>query len=250
MRRLMRDTATLWIERREEMELPLMRETPPKILVPPASASEDALGDAPATLAFEIGVEELPPHVVPQTIEAVRRAVTEKLAATRLAHGEVAVDGTPRRIVVTVADVAPREPDAEQLRKGPRWQAAFDADGNPTKALQGFARGQGVAVEDVIKADFGGNEHAAVTLAVPGRDVLTVASEIIADVVSGLRAEKNMRWHDPDLSFSRAIRWLVAVGHPRGPRGDLASAVRSHHLPPAHDGGAASATRADGVPAG
>ncbi len=252
MRRLMRDTATLWIERRDEMGLPLMRKTTPNLLVPPASsAATDALGDAPATLAFEIGVEELPPHVVPQTIAAVRSSVAEKLAAARLAHGEVTVDGTPRRIVVTVADVASREPDAEQLRKGPRWSAAFDSEGNPTKALQGFARGQGVAVSDVVKADFGGNEHAAVTLAIPGRDVLTVAGNLITEVVTNLRAEKNMRWCDPDLSFSRAIRWLVALWgtHVVPVAISQLASGRTTYLQRT-TGGAASATRADGVPLG
>ncbi|HQD21465.1 MAG TPA: glycine--tRNA ligase [Arachnia sp.] len=215
MRRLMRDTAALWIERREELGFPLNLAAPEG--EPGASTAAASKGPAPAqqlapqTLAFEIGVEELPPHVVPQTIDAVRAALTEKLAATRLAHGEIAVDGTPRRIVATIAGVAPSEPDAEQLRKGPKWSAAFDAEGNPTKALQGFMRGQGVAADQVEKAEIGGNEHAVVKVAVQGRDVLDVTGTILADVVTGLRAEKNMRWNDPKLSFSRAIRWIVAL---------------------------------------
>ncbi|HOA27436.1 MAG TPA: glycine--tRNA ligase subunit beta, partial [Arachnia sp.] len=214
MRRLMRDTAALWIERREELGFPLNR----PLVEPDASTKSTATASkpidpttTPQTLAFEIGVEELPPHVVPQTIDAVRAALTEKLAATRLAHGEIAVDGTPRRIVATIAGVAPSEPDAEQLRKGPKWSAAFDVEGNPTKALQGFMRGQGVAADQVEKAEIGGNEHAVVKVAVQGRGVLDVMSGILADVVSGLRAEKNMRWNDPKLSFSRAIRWVVAL---------------------------------------
>ncbi|MBK7821947.1 MAG: glycine--tRNA ligase subunit beta [Tessaracoccus sp.] len=218
MRRLMRDTAALWIERREELGFPLNRETlflePDPRREAPGSVSKGPAADrnlAPQTLAFEIGVEELPPHVVPQTIDAVRAALTEKLAATRLAHGEITVEGTPRRIVATIADLAASEPDTEQLRKGPKWAAAFDGDGNPTKALQGFMRGQDAAVEQIEKADFGGNEHAVVRVAVKGRDVLDVMGVILADVVSGLRAEKNMRWNDPKLSFSRAIRWIVAL---------------------------------------
>ncbi|MFT3887616.1 MAG: glycine--tRNA ligase [Arachnia sp.] len=216
MRRLMRDTAALWIERREELGFPLNREAS----LPETERSADPVpevrgtsleGSAPQTLAFEIGVEELPPHVVPQTIDAVREALTAKLAATRLAHGAITVDGTPRRIVATIADVAASEPDAEQLRKGPKWSAAFDADGNPTKALEGFMRGQGVAAADVVKAEIGGNEHAAVKVSMQGRGVLEVMGGILAEVVSGLRAEKNMRWNDPKLSFSRAIRWVVAL---------------------------------------
>ena len=218
MRRLMRDTAVLWVERREELGLPLMRADETREPAPafgkPLEAVPADLPTTPQTLAIEIGVEELPPHVVTETIEAVRAAVTDKLAATRLAHGEIAVDGTPRRIVVTVADVAAREPDATQQRKGPKWSAAFDADGNPTKALQGFARGQGVDVSAIERAEIGGNEHAVVSVAQEGRPALEVLSGLIADVVAGLRAEKNMRWSDPELSFSRAIRWLVALWGP------------------------------------
>lgn len=223
MRRLMRDTARLWIERREELGFPLLKDA----AVPgTGEASGDArdvaaeVADAPVeipadagpqTFALEIGVEELPPHVLPQTVEAVREALTSGLAATRLEHGEITVDGTPRRVLAVVTDVAAREPDATQLRKGPKWSAAFDADGNPTKPLEGFMRGQGVTREQVVKAEVGGNEHACVEIDVPGRDAVTVLSDIVESCVSGLRAEKNMRWNDPSLSFSRAVRWLVAL---------------------------------------
>ena len=235
MRRLMRDTAALWIERREELGFPLMHEQPqvegaesvepgreqPLVepgreqpLVEPGREERAPVSKPsshPQTFALEIGVEELPPHVVPQTVDAVREALTTKLAATRLAHGAITVDGTPRRIVAIVEDLAAAEPDAEQLRKGPKWQAAFDADGNPTKPLAGFMRGQGVTADQIVKAEIGGNEHAAVRVSVAGRGVLDVMGGIIADVVTGLRAEKNMRWSDPSLTFSRAIRWLVVL---------------------------------------
>ena len=72
--------------------------------------------------------------MVPETVAAVRSALTEKLAATRLAHGDVWVDGTPRRIVATVAAVAPEVPNATRQVKGPKWAAAYDASGAPTKA--------------------------------------------------------------------------------------------------------------------
>ncbi|QXT62245.1 glycine--tRNA ligase [Tessaracoccus palaemonis] len=210
MRRLMRDTAALWIERREELGFPLKREEA-AVEAPVVDAPEVAHDAQPQTLALEIGVEELPPHVVPQTVDAVREALTAKLAATRLTHGSITVEGTPRRIVAVVEDVAASEPDAEQLRKGPKWSAAFDAEGNPSKALQGFMRGQGVTADQVVKAEIGGNEHAAVKATLEGRGVLEVVGGIVAEVVSGLRAEKNMRWNDADLSFSRAIRWLVVL---------------------------------------
>ncbi|WP_207731034.1 glycine--tRNA ligase [Aestuariimicrobium ganziense] len=212
MRRLMRDTAALWIERREELGFPLKREEVADDRAPEPTSAE--LPDEPQTFALEIGVEELPPHEVPLQVGALRATLTEQLAATRLEHGEITVDGTPRRLVAVVEDVAAHEPDAEQLRRGPKWAAAFDADGNPTKALEGFLRGQGVTVDQVEKADFNGAEHVAVRSTQAGRAALEVLQGIVETTVSGLRAEKNMRWNDPKLSYSRAIRWLVALWGP------------------------------------
>ena len=249
MRRLMRDTAVLWVERRTELGLPLLKETvsePVELASPPAQLPEE-----PQTFALEIGVEELPPHVLPATIEQVRESVTTLLAASRLEHGAIEVDGTPRRIVLTVQGVAAREPDSVEHRKGPKWAVAFDADGNPSKALAGFMRGQKAELEQIEKVEIGGNEHAAVAFTREGRGALEVLGEIVGQTVSGLRAEKNMRWSDPELSFSRAIRWLVALWGPVVVPVAVSRLVagRTTYLQRT-TGGARSATRSDGVPLG
>ncbi|WP_460466127.1 glycine--tRNA ligase [Calidifontibacter terrae] len=221
MRRLARETGALWTARREELGHPLLKphgEAQKMItgqaVMPPSegeSLPAKATSDQPQTFAFEVGVEELPPHVVEQAIEQVRSGITDGLAGSRLDHGDVTVVGTPRRIVATVASVSAHEPDAETLRKGPKVSAAFDAEGNPSRACEGFARGQKVAVTDLVRAQFDGAEHVAVKVAQPGRGVLEVLGEIVETVVGSLRADKNMRWGDPDLSYSRPVRWLVAM---------------------------------------
>ncbi|MDE9367219.1 glycine--tRNA ligase [Luteipulveratus sp. YIM 133132] len=220
MRRLARDVGRLWVERRAELDFPLMKSEPAKIQVGsavlpprPDEADDDhaALPTDAQDLALEVGVEELPPHVVVQAIEQVRTALVDGLAGARLTHGDIEVVGTPRRIVATVRDLSAHEPDAQTLRKGPKVEAAFDADGNPTKACQGFARGQKVDPADLVRAQFDGAEHVAVRVTQEGRGVLEVASELISGVVTGLRADKNMRWSDPKLTYSRPIRWLVAL---------------------------------------
>ncbi|WP_184676257.1 glycine--tRNA ligase [Saccharothrix violaceirubra] len=208
MRGLAREVAKLWADRRAELGHPLGIAEVPAAPEPPA---EFATVDAPATLLFEIGTEELPPAEVIRTADAVRAAVADKLAATRLAHGDVEVHATPRRIVVLVADVAPRETDTERTARGPRVSAAFDDSGTPTKAAQGFARGQGVDAADLGRVVENGVEHVAVTKTVVGRGAVAVLSGLLAEVVTGLRAEKNMRWNDPALSFSRPVRWLLAL---------------------------------------
>ncbi|MGJ6980491.1 glycine--tRNA ligase [Aestuariimicrobium soli] len=213
MRRLMRDTANLWIERRQELGFPLIREAAAE-LEGPETTDPASLPTDPQTFALEIGLEELPPHEVPLQVAAVKSALESALGATRLEHGAVSVDGTPRRLVAIVEGVAAHEPDAEVLKKGPKWAAAFDADGKPTKPLEGFLRGQGVTLEQIEKADFNGAEHVAVRSTQTGRAALEVLAGIVEGIVTGLRAEKNMRWNDPSLSYSRAIRWLVALWGP------------------------------------
>jgi glycyl-tRNA synthetase len=208
MRGLSREVSQLWAARREELGHPLGLAGAPAAAPAPASFAEVS---APAPLLFEIGTEELPPHEVTKTARAVREALVGKLGGTRLAHGTVEVHATPRRIVALVADVAPREPDAERFVRGPRVSAAFDADGNPTKAAQGFARGQGVDVATLEKVDVDGNEHVGVTKTDVGRGALEVCSGVLGELVAELRADKNMRWDDPKLSFSRPVRWLVAL---------------------------------------
>ncbi|MEV0843265.1 glycine--tRNA ligase [Actinocatenispora sera] len=207
MRGLAREVSALWAERREELGYPLGVAAPPA----PAVRGELPAVSGPATVLFEIGVEELPPHEVTQQVAAVRVAVTDKLAATRLAHGEIRVEGTPRRLAVLIDAVADTEPDAQRTLRGPKVAAAFDADGNPTKAAAGFARGRGVEVADLERIDVDGVEHVGVTVTDTGRPAAEVLSDLFASVVAELRADKNMRWRDEGLSFTRPVRWLTAL---------------------------------------
>src|SRR5690625_3075496 len=228
IRRLARDVSKLWVERREELGYPLLKAPAPEpvgnAVMPPstgcgpspdfADMRTNYSASGPHTLALEFGFEELPPHVLAQGIDQVKTALTQQLDDTRLTHGDITVDGTPRRIVARVATVAGVEPDATVARKGPRVSAAFDDAGNPTKAAEGFARGQGVAVDELTRADFGGVEHLAYEFTEAGRDVFDVLPQVIQSVVKALRADKNMRWADPDLAYSRPLRWLVALWGP------------------------------------
>ena len=208
MRGLAREVSQLWSDRRAELEYPLGRVTPPE---PTRLPDTLPAVSGPATVLLEIGCEELPPHEVSQQTETVRAAVAERLAATRLSHGTIRAYGTPRRLAVLIDDVADREPDAERTVRGPRVTAAYDADGNPTKAATGFARGKGVDVTALRRIDVDGVEHVAVTVTDEGRGAAEVLSGLFGSVVSGLRADKNMRWRDEGISFSRPVRWLTAL---------------------------------------
>ncbi|MFI1988605.1 glycine--tRNA ligase [Actinoplanes sp. NPDC020271] len=201
MRRLAGEVAKLWVSRRAELEHPLglaAEKTPAR----PAAAVQT--GDRPRTLVFEIGAEELPPAELRNAREQLLRLVTEGLAGTRLAHGDVRVFGTPRRLIAVVHEVAAREEDYVRTVRGPKTQA-------PAKAVEGFARGQGVTVEELATEEINGAEHHVLRKQETGQAAPQVLAEVLAKVAGGLRSAKNMRWNDPKLTFSRPLRWLTAL---------------------------------------
>jgi glycyl-tRNA synthetase len=201
MRRLAGDVARLWVARRDELGHPLGVVDP----MPPAGAFEGAAaGEQPRMLVLEIGTEELPPSEARAARAQLQRELTERLGGTRLAHGDVRVHATPRRLIAVVADVAAREHDHVRTVKGPRV-------GAPEQAVAGFARSVGVAVEALETADVNGVPHLVVHRHESGRAAPVVLAEALAKVAGSLRSAKNMRWNDPQLAFSRPIRWLVAL---------------------------------------
>ncbi|MEU6481003.1 glycine--tRNA ligase [Streptomyces sp. NPDC047017] len=244
MRGLAHEVAALWVARREELGFPLGRGSDTGSGSAPAAASASASASAsgtpagespgemapaeespaqespaepgpdepgPATLMMEIGVEEMPPAEVTRTARAVRHALTGRLAATRLGHGHISVHAGPRRVVATVEGVEHREADHEQTLRGPRVPAAYDAEGNPTKAAVGFARSHGADPADLGRVTVGAHEHVALTRQVAGRPAEEVLAALLPEIVTGLRSEKNMRWNAPRLSFTRPIRWITAL---------------------------------------
>lgn len=158
-------------------------------------------------LLLEIGTEEIPAHAMPGILRDLAAKAEKALDALRLSHGAVRTFGTPRRAALVVEALAERQPDVERERRGPSAAAAFDADGKPTKAAQGFARGQGIAPEALVQRD--GYVYAIVHEA--GRETAALLPEVLAGLVTGLSFPNSMRWGDLDFKFIRPLRWLVAL---------------------------------------
>ncbi len=169
------------------------------------------MAEPTADLLFEIGVEEIPAPAVLPALAQLDKLLTDGLAEARLAHGQVRTFGTPRRLTIIVSDVALRQVDLAEEVKGPPAAAAFDADGNPTKAAQGFAAGKGLSVDDleVRETDRGAYIFAQVTE--PGRAALAVLPELLERAIASLTFPKTMRWGSLDFRFARPIRWLLAL---------------------------------------
>jgi glycyl-tRNA synthetase beta chain len=131
------------------------------------------------TLLIEIGVEELPASFVARAAEQMPALVKSALAAARLSHGEIEALGTPRRLAVTVADVAEAQPDLEEEVLGPPRAAAFEADGTPKKAAEGFARKLGLDVSAVRIVSTEKGEYAAVTRSEKGQPSIAVLGTVV-----------------------------------------------------------------------
>ncbi len=158
-------------------------------------------------LLFEIGTEEIPARFMPGVLAQLADIARKALADKRIAHGELKTVGTPRRIVLIVKDVAETQADQTTKKKGPSIKLAYDAAGKPTKAVEGFARGAGIAVSDLISED--GYVHAVVCEI--GKTVIDLLPDLLLGLVNALNFPKNMRWGDLDMKFVRPIHWIVAL---------------------------------------
>jgi len=210
MRKLARDCAALWVDRRQELGFPLGEVDPP---APPEGAATGAVEAAAAAEPFllEIGTEELPPDEVDSAVAQLERAVPALLEGLKLPHGAVTVNGTPRRLAVEVEALATRQPDREERTRGPPAKAAFDAEGAPTKAILGFCKKNGAAVEDVERVpDAKGVEYCWVAVKEEGQAAGEVLGPALAQAAAKLAFRKSMKW-DSDATFSRPVRWLVAL---------------------------------------
>ena len=163
------------------------------------------------TLAFEIGTEEIPAFDLHRATAQLARLVPDALDAVRIPHGEVTVHTTPRRLVAIVEDVAERTEALTETFRGPSVKIAFDADGNPTKAAVGFARGKGVDVGSLEVREEKGVEHVFATRRVEARDAAELLPEVLEGVIAGIAWPKSCRWGSTSEYFSRPVRWIVAM---------------------------------------
>jgi glycyl-tRNA synthetase len=209
MRGLARRVAESYLEQRERLEYPLLTQTEDsgqKTVVkdiPPA--------DRPSSFVLEIGVEELPHSDVEAILAQLRERIPAWLQELRLGHGEITIHATPRRATVYVENLDPKQDDLEELVKGPPANRAFDAEGNPTKAAEGFARGKGVDVASLEKREIDGGEYVVAVVKQDGKSAGDVLLEALPALMNEIHFVKTMRWNESKVAFSRPIRWFVAM---------------------------------------
>ena len=158
-------------------------------------------------LLLEIGTEEVPAHVMPHLLADLKRLAGEMFAERRLAYESLRTVGTPRRAALIVTGLAERQEDVSTETRGPSVAIAFDAEGNPTKAGAGFARGQGIDPADLIQRD--GYVYASVHE--KGAETAALLTELLPELIRAIPLPNSMRWGDLDFRFIRPIRWIVAL---------------------------------------
>ena len=158
-------------------------------------------------LLLEIGTEEVPAHVMPGILSQLKENAAKAFKELRLDYTEIRTLGTPRRSALFVKGLAERQPDVSSENRGPSVQIAFDADGNPTKAAQGFARGQKVDAKDLVVKD--GYVYAMVHE--EGKAAAELLQAVLPELICGLSFPNNMRWADLEFKFIRPLRWIVAL---------------------------------------
>ena len=158
-------------------------------------------------LLFEIGAEEIPAGFMPNILGQLKQLAETKLNDAHLPFESIATYGTPRRLALIVKGLGDTSAEISERHKGPSASIAYDADGNPTKAAIGFARGKGLDVADLVVED--GYIYAETkTVGVPAKDIVT---DMLPQLITGLNFPKSMHWGNLDAKFVRPVRWLVAL---------------------------------------
>jgi glycyl-tRNA synthetase beta chain len=162
-------------------------------------------------LLLEIGTEEIPAAFLPGVQKDMADMIRREFASRRIRHGETKTMATPRRLCLWVADVAERQDDRIIEKLGPAKKVAVDADGNPTKAAIGFARGQGMEFSDLQTVVTEKGEYLCVRKEIVGERTINLLPELFTSFIPAIPFKKSMRWSSFELRFVRPIHWILAL---------------------------------------
>ena len=207
MRAQARAVSELYVKQREANEYPWLQDGSAAASAPAAAAPHIVTQSSPQTLLLELGSEELPPADVVAGIAQIEEKLAALLADAKLSHSGLRVTGTTRRLVALVEGLAPLQADEVVEKRGPTLDRAYDAAGNATPAAQGFARGQGIEVADLVTRE----NYVYAIRTVAGRPAAAVLPELLVKLLDSLRWAKTMRWNGSAIGYPRPLRWIVAL---------------------------------------
>ncbi|KAL5223870.1 hypothetical protein ABZP36_010509 [Zizania latifolia] len=212
MRSLARQCAQLWVKTRENLDHPLGSYQESNLIYPHVSEKPRRKGvlGQPRAFVLEIGTEELPPHDVVEAVKQLEKSLVQILEKRRLSHGKVHSYGTPRRLAIVVENLNMKQMEEEIELRGPPVAKAFDQEGKPTKAAEGFCRKNNVPIDCLYRRTEGKTEYIYARVKESARFADEVLTEDLPTIISGISFPKSMRWNS-NIVFSRPIRWILAL---------------------------------------
>ncbi|MBU5313589.1 glycine--tRNA ligase subunit beta [Tissierella carlieri] len=160
---------------------------------------------------LEIGVEELPARFVGDALEQLQTNTSNFLKEERISYNSMKVYSTPRRLTLIVEGLEDKQEDLKETVKGPAKKIAFDSDGNPTKALLGFMRGQNIDIASIYVEEHNGIEYVYADVVKEGKEIEEILKGNIPNIIKSINFPKSMRWGGKNIRFARPIRWLVSL---------------------------------------
>ncbi len=160
---------------------------------------------------LEIGAEEIPAGYIEPALNFLNEQLTAFFSKNRIQQKEARVLGTPRRLVVVFSGVDARQEDVVETHLGPNVKAAYDAEGQPTKAALGFARGKGIDVAQLTREKTPKGEVICARVEKKGQATETILNAALPGFIERIPFPKKMRWSDKSLPFARPIHWIVAL---------------------------------------
>ena len=162
-------------------------------------------------ILLEIGSEEIPSRFIPDALEALKKNAETSFAANRIEFKDAKTYATPRRLVLIVTNASESQTEIVEMLKGPPVSTAYDKNGEPTRAAEGFAKGKGIKVDDLKEIEVNGIKYIAAEIKQESKKTLDVLPEILKNLIAGLTFPKSMYWDNSGVRFARPIRWIVAL---------------------------------------
>ena len=163
---------------------------------------------------LELGVEEMPSAPLNNAVSQMKTLVVKGLDEAGLAHGDVRIISSPRRLAALVSDVAEATEEIHSVLRGPSAKIAFDADGNPTKAAEGFARKNGIAASELVRrVEADGNEYVFAEQNIPSEPAMPILTRVVEQLIPAIEWPnyRSQRWGSERATFVRPVRWMCCL---------------------------------------
>ena len=164
-----------------------------------------------STILFELGCEELPPKSLKPLRDALQASVTEQLNDAEIGFDSIKAFAAPRRLAIQIEGISDKQPDRSEQKRGPAIKAAFDADGNPTRAAMGFAKGLGIEASELITINTDKGDYVGYEQVIHGQATTELLPEIFQTALDNLPIAKRMRSGASRNEFVRPVQWVVLM---------------------------------------